>query len=77
MLKKYEIKTFEDAMIFLNALQYNGYDRVTYILELKPEMINVNRSILASYLGLARETVSRMISKYKREVFYERSNSQR
>lgn len=67
MTKNYEVKTLEEAMIFLNALQYSGaYDRVSYVLELKPELINIGPTVLAKYLGLARETVSREITRYRR-----------
>lgn len=63
----YEVKTFEDAMVFLNALEYSGaYDRVSYVLEFKPEMMEIRRHIFARYLGLTREVISRAISEYRR-----------
>lgn len=52
--------------LFNAALAYRGNERVTYVLEMRPELVNVRHCVLADYLGLSRETVTRAISAWKK-----------
>lgn len=61
------LDTVNKGQELLMAVQFPlAYDRVTYMLELYPELNNWTHQSLAILCGLQRETVTRVLSKLRK-----------
>lgn len=57
------IDTIEKAKDIIFCLKYSkAYERVTALLELRPDIKSLPHRVMADLLGLQRETVSRILN---------------